>query len=103
MSNKRRRAVITGGSKGIGKAIAERFAQEKIDVYLLSSNKDNLKNTAAELKQKYSTNEIIGGNNMKLTILTNPSVLFTRLLLLSKIMYAKENVRNNILLFCEKS
>jgi NAD(P)-dependent dehydrogenase (short-subunit alcohol dehydrogenase family) len=37
MSGQKRKAIITGGSKGIGKAIAERFAQEKIDIYLLAS------------------------------------------------------------------
>ena len=74
MSNKRRRAVITGGSKGIGKAIAERFAQEKIDVYLLSSNKDNLKNTAAELKQKYSTNVFYHACDLKTAIGCNSAI-----------------------------
>ena len=42
MSKKSRKAVITGSSKGIGKAIAERFAQENIDIYLLASNEKNL-------------------------------------------------------------
>ena len=41
MSYQNRKAVITGGSKGIGKAIAERFAQEGIDIYLLASNESN--------------------------------------------------------------
>ena len=36
MSVKTRKAVITGSSKGIGKAIAERFAQENINIYLLT-------------------------------------------------------------------
>ena len=36
MSDRKRKAIITGGSKGIGKAIAERFAQENIDIYLLA-------------------------------------------------------------------
>ena len=39
------RVIITGGSKGIGKAIAERFAKEECDIYLLASNKKNLENT----------------------------------------------------------
>mgnify|MGYP003324168176 FL=1 len=40
--NMKRRVIITGGSKGIGKAIAERFAKEECDIYLLASNKENL-------------------------------------------------------------
>ena len=56
MSVENRKAVITGGSKGIGKAIAERFAQEGMDVYLLSSNENNLKQAATELKSKYDVN-----------------------------------------------
>jgi len=41
----KRRVIITGGSKGIGKAIAERFAKEECDIYLLASNGENLENT----------------------------------------------------------
>ena len=54
MSVKTRKAVITGSSKGIGKAIAERFAQENINIYLLASNEKNLQQTALELKSKYN-------------------------------------------------
>ena len=36
------RVIITGGSKGIGKAIAERFAKDECDIYLIASNKENL-------------------------------------------------------------
>ena len=50
MNNINRKAVITGGSKGIGKAIAERFAKENIDVFLLASNEENLKKTYMQLK-----------------------------------------------------
>ena len=56
MSSQKRKAIITGGSKGIGKAIAKRFAQEKIDIYLLASNEENLEKTTSELKSKYKVN-----------------------------------------------
>ena len=56
MSAHKRKAIITGGSKGIGKAIAERFAQENIDIFLLASNEENLAKTASELKSKYKVN-----------------------------------------------
>ena len=39
------RVIITGGSKGIGKAIAERFAKKGCDIYLLASNRENLEKT----------------------------------------------------------
>ena len=49
----KRRVIVTGGSKGIGKAIAERFAKEEYDIYLLASNKENLEKTKTELQNKY--------------------------------------------------
>ena len=65
MSYQNRKAVITGGSKGIGKAIAERFAQEGIDIYLLASNESNLIKTADELKSKYSVNILYHACDLK--------------------------------------
>ena len=52
----KRRVIVTGGSKGIGKAVAERFAKEESDIYLLASNKENLENTKTELQNKYDIN-----------------------------------------------
>ena len=68
MSKISRKAVITGSSKGIGKAIAERFAQENIDVYLLASNEANLKQTTSELKNKYNVNVHYHASNLKTTL-----------------------------------
>ena len=65
MSYQNRKAVITGGIKGIGKAIAERFAQEDIDIYLLASNESNLIKTADELKSKYSVNILYHACDLK--------------------------------------
>lgn len=44
-------AVITGGSKGIGKSIAIALAHEGVNVAIASRNIDTLKTTADELKQ----------------------------------------------------
>ena len=44
-----KRALVTGGSKGIGKAIAKVLAQEGVDVALLARSVDALQSAAAEL------------------------------------------------------
>ena len=45
--------VITGGSKGMGKAMAERFAAAKNNIFICARNESALRETAAELNQKY--------------------------------------------------
>ena len=49
-------AIITGGSRGIGKAIAERFAQEGCNLMLASRTKSELEETAESLKKQFSVN-----------------------------------------------
>ncbi|MEM7551566.1 MAG: SDR family oxidoreductase [Bacteroidota bacterium] len=46
-------AVITGGSKGIGRAIAERFCKEGFDIITCSRNRDELNKMAIELKEQF--------------------------------------------------
>jgi 3-oxoacyl-[acyl-carrier protein] reductase len=46
---KGRKAIITGGGKGLGKATALAFAKEGIDVAITGRNEQNLKETVAEL------------------------------------------------------
>lgn len=53
-------AVITGASRGIGKAVAEIFALHGYDLYLNSKNEDNLLQTIEELKTKYPDVSIDG-------------------------------------------
>ncbi len=45
--------VITGASKGIGKAIAEEFAKLCYDLAIISRNQSSIERTAEELERKY--------------------------------------------------
>ncbi|NRD19665.1 3-ketoacyl-ACP reductase [Winogradskyella eckloniae] len=47
---KNRKAIITGGSRGLGKATAIAFAKEGIDVAITGRNEDALKATVSELE-----------------------------------------------------
>ena len=47
---KNKKAIITGGGKGLGKATAIAFAKEGIDVAITGRNEETLKATVAELK-----------------------------------------------------
>jgi NAD(P)-dependent dehydrogenase (short-subunit alcohol dehydrogenase family) len=49
---KGKRAVVTGGSKGIGRAIAETFAAEGADVSICARNAEEVASTVAALKKK---------------------------------------------------
>lgn len=44
-------AVITGGSRGLGKAIAQRFLEEGAVVVITATKEDGLRKTAAELSE----------------------------------------------------
>src|ERR671912_608493 len=46
-------AVITGASRGIGKAVAEIFALHGYNLFLCSKNERNLLQTVEELKTMY--------------------------------------------------
>ena len=53
----KRKVLVTGASRGIGRAISEAFAAEQDDLYLLCrSNVDSLKSFAKELSDKYGIN-----------------------------------------------
>jgi short-subunit dehydrogenase len=53
-------AVITGASRGIGKAVAEIFAAHGYDLYLCSRNEIHLLDTMGELKTKFPNVNIDG-------------------------------------------
>jgi short-subunit dehydrogenase len=45
--------VITGGSKGMGKAMAEKFAAAKNNIFICSRNEKELAKTAGEINEKH--------------------------------------------------
>jgi NAD(P)-dependent dehydrogenase (short-subunit alcohol dehydrogenase family) len=47
-----KRAIVTGGSRGIGKAIARQLALEGVDVVITSRNREQITATAAELSRE---------------------------------------------------
>ncbi|MGN6399663.1 MAG: SDR family oxidoreductase [Flavisolibacter sp.] len=53
-------AVITGASRGIGKAIAQMFALHGYDLFLCSKNESNLLETIEELKTRFPNVNIDG-------------------------------------------
>jgi NAD(P)-dependent dehydrogenase (short-subunit alcohol dehydrogenase family) len=44
-----KRAIVTGGSRGIGKAIARELAREGVDVAIVARNRADLEATASQL------------------------------------------------------
>ena len=49
-----KRVLITGGSKGIGLAIAHSFAAEGANVVIVSRNQAALENAAGEVRRKHN-------------------------------------------------
>ncbi len=53
MDLKGKNAIITGGSRGIGKAVACKLAENGINVVLAARGKEALDQTVSEIKEKY--------------------------------------------------
>lgn len=45
--------LVTGGTKGIGKAVILKFAQQGFDIYTCARNQEDLNNLKGELNQKF--------------------------------------------------
>ncbi len=52
-------ALVTGGSKGIGRAIAEELLTEEASVAICARSKDDLETTASELRQRFSDATVV--------------------------------------------
>ena len=50
---KGKKIVITGGGRGLGAAMAEKFVAEKAEVLISGRNEETLKKTAEKLNCKY--------------------------------------------------
>ena len=50
MNLKGKKAIVTGGGRGLGKAVALALANDGVDVAITGRNEANLKNTVEELK-----------------------------------------------------
>lgn len=60
MKLKNKLAIITGGSRGIGYATAEKFLAEGASVILTASTQENADKAAAKLKEKYPNATVAG-------------------------------------------
>ncbi|MEK7496455.1 MAG: SDR family oxidoreductase [Patescibacteria group bacterium] len=57
--------VITGGSQGFGKALAQAFKREKAEVVISSHDKENLESTAKELLVDYFVADVTSHEDVK--------------------------------------
>ena len=51
---KMKTVVISGGTKGIGKAIVEKFAREGFQIFTCARNEDQLNELSSEIEKEYN-------------------------------------------------
>lgn len=51
-----KKAIMAGGSAGMGRATAERLAEAGVDLYITARREERLLNAAKEISEKYGTN-----------------------------------------------
>lgn len=56
--------VITGATKGIGRAIAERFAKAKFDLAICARNEDDLNRVKVEIEKAHQVNVAVKATNI---------------------------------------
>jgi 3-oxoacyl-[acyl-carrier protein] reductase len=52
---KGKKAIMAGGSAGMGRATAERLAEAGVDLYITARREERLRKAAAEISEKYGT------------------------------------------------
>ncbi len=57
-----KKILITGASRGIGKAIAEGFLSENANVWLVARGQKELDRTILELKDKFGEEKVFGSS-----------------------------------------
>ncbi|MEA5004247.1 MAG: SDR family oxidoreductase [Christensenella sp.] len=55
-------AIVTGGSRGIGRACVQRLLEEEVSVLFCGRNEEVGKNTLKELKEKFENVDFLAGN-----------------------------------------
>lgn len=75
MSLTNRVAIITGGSRGLGEAIADRFLRDGAKVSLCARDEDELRITADQLAQRHGADRVLA-RKCDISILTEVANLF---------------------------
>lgn len=57
-------ALVTGGTRGLGRAIAEKLAEQKVNVVVTGVNEERAKQTASEIKSAYKVEALGLGHDV---------------------------------------